>query len=207
MPIKRRLREDYWLVSRDDDALDQLSPRDAATYMRTYDYRVIERYLAEHPDKRPTRFRCKPLAIEWQDRAGNLLPSDCWRLFADHVTAIENLLDENGREIRVEPQGEGASRRIPDRFREDGTIDMTTFVEIASAIYARGTTADSVPFGSPDTSLEWQRTRGWRNHVRAADIALLIGSASAKTNRPSPSSVAEMPDGSSECAPSIEGGE
>ena len=54
MPIRRRLREDFWLVSRDDDALDDMSPAAAASYGRTYEWRLIERYLAEYPDKKPT---------------------------------------------------------------------------------------------------------------------------------------------------------
>lgn len=207
MPIRRRLREDFWLVSRDDDALDDMSPGAAASYGRTYEWKLIERYLVEYPDKKPTRFRCKPLAIQWQDRAGNLTPSDYWRIFSEHVTAVVDLLDESGREIRVDLAGDGAERRIPDRYREDGSIAMEVFIEIGAVIFARGTTADAVPFGSPATSLEWQRTRGWRSRVRVTDAALLIGSASAKTNPPSPPSPAVTPDGSEPSDSPTGGGE
>lgn len=204
MAIKRRLRTDFWLVSRDDDAFDECPA--IVSYARTYDFALLEPWLAEHPDLRPTKFRARALDAKWQRLVETLRAADLWEIFASHVTAVEDLLDEQGREIRVQLEGTGADRAIPIRYRDDGSIPMAVYTEIGMAIVHKGTTADNTPFGSQDTLREWQRTRGFRNHVRKADAALLLGFANAKTNPISVPSISESPAPSPESEPSTAGG-
>lgn len=190
MAIKRRLRAEYWLVSKNDSALDECH-EELVAYSRSYDLRHLEPWLAAHPDAKPTKFRCKPLDARWHRRLDSMTAGDFWVIFSEHVTAIENLLDENDREIAVHLEGAGADKRVPDRFRDDGSLPAEVYMEIAQAVIHRGTTGDNTPFGSPDIWREWLRTRASRNHARQADAVRLIGSASAKTSQRSAPSTSE----------------
>lgn len=210
MAIKRRLRSEYWLVSKDDDAFDvegdATLARALKAYSRSYDLRHLESWLAAHPDAKPTKFRCKPLDAKWHRIIGTLTSGDWWGIFAEHVTVIESLLDEHGNEIAVRLEEAGGGKRIPERYRDDGSLPAKDYMEIAQAIMHRGTTSDNTPFGSPDTSREWSRMRGYMSLARREDAALLIGSASAKTSQRSAHSASEA-DLSQTSVESTEGGD
>lgn len=192
MPTRVPRSASFWVVSIDDDALDDVPAEVMRAYESTRDFSILSDKWVEYDasgnplpdDKRlvkwdgldsldvqPTRHFCQPLRPEYQRKVPAVLVPQVdvdllWDIYAGHCEKVLNLLDGDGREIQIAADGKG---RIPDYYRGDKdhkpTIPMKDFREVARVIVHKGTQGDTTPFTLQGT---WQQSRLNRIKSRTA---------------------------------------